>query len=252
MKRLFFGLEPILPSLDLPKGRLLQEKDRHLTLVFLGNKEQTKVLDYLQKHFTNPFSFSPLARSDSLVFLSSVAALNIHFLTQKDPLIELKNTVSQAFNIEDPREWISHITLCREPMEKRSWEEYNLDIPCLFKAFHLYESLGHSSYKPLWSSPIPPVYRQLPHTADYAFEIYGFDFTGLFIHACYAISLEFPLLFSMMQPFECNSLDDVIDRLNAWISRVDIEKGSPIKAVSHHAKLNHHQGKLIWEMILDV
>lgn len=41
MKRLFFGLEPFLPALELPSSRLLQEKDRHLTLVFLGNKEES-------------------------------------------------------------------------------------------------------------------------------------------------------------------------------------------------------------------
>jgi hypothetical protein len=61
MKRLFFGLEPILPSLDLQQGRLLQEKDRHHTLVFLGNKEANKVIDYLNNFFTNPLLFSPLA-----------------------------------------------------------------------------------------------------------------------------------------------------------------------------------------------
>jgi hypothetical protein len=48
MKRLFFGLEPILSSLDLPQCRLLQEKDRHFTLVFFGNKEANKVIDYLK------------------------------------------------------------------------------------------------------------------------------------------------------------------------------------------------------------
>ena len=252
MKRLFFGLEPILPSLDLPQGRLLQEKDRHHTLVFLGNKEANKVIDYLNNFFKNPLLFSPLATAQNLIFLSSVAALEIEFISKKDTLLSLKDKLKVAFDMQDPHPWLPHITLCRAPMDKRHWQEMNIHIPCLFKAFHLYESLGHSTYNILWSSPINPIYKQLPHTADYAFEIYALDYAGLYLHACYAISLEFPSLFSMLQPFNCTCLDEVIDRLNDWIARVDIIKGSPIKAVSHHAKLNHHQGVIIWEMILDV
>jgi 2'-5' RNA ligase len=252
MKRLFFGLEPFLPALELPSGRLLQEKDRHLTLVFLGNKEESQLIEYLEKHFRNPLTFSPLARCDEIIFLSSVAALKVDFLTQQPALEALKNSLTQAFFIEDNRRWLPHITLCKEPMDQRAWKELNFDIPCVFKAFHLYESLGHSTYKSLWSSPIPSIFQEITHTADYAFKIYGYSFMDLFVHAAFAICITFPMIFTLPQPRECSRLDDVIDHLNAWISQVDIIKGSPIKAVSYHAHLNNFNGVFVWEMILDV
>lgn len=252
MRRLFLGLEPVLPSLEHPQGRCLKESDRHLTLAFLGNKEENEVIQLLQSSLQPPFKISPLARADRIVFLSNVAALEVLFLTQLQQITRLKQHLMTLFSLEDPRPWMPHITLCKEPMDKRSWQELNISLPCTFKALHLYESLGNSQYHTLWSMHIPPAFQSISHTADYAFIIYGYGFSSLYLHACFAICVEFPMLFPTVKPCEYHNLDEVIDGLNHWIALYDIGHGSPIKAVSYHGAAHDHQGVLVWEMILDV
>ncbi len=236
--RLFFGMEVIAPwPEEFPNGRTLLEADRHLTLAFLGD---TNMPD-LQTFPNPPFSIGLAGFFDRPIFLAHVVAWNIRWL--EDRLLPYQKALSDWLNI--PREFLSHVTMARQPYDRRAWKESFTPLPLYVKNIRLYESLGFSKYKILWEHPLLAPFDEMEHTADIAFRVRG----NLFLHAQLALAFHFPSMIRYFEKREIENLEEIVTVLNAMIARADSEIGCPFKAVSFHGMQNQDRE---WEMIVDV
>ncbi len=149
----------------------------------------------------------------------------------------------------DTRPYNPHITLARQPFSFHEWKQFSSPIPFYATGIYLYESLGHSHYKPLWEIPLPAPFEEIEHTADIAFLVQGVTLRQLLLHGYLALAFKFPSLLSEKISDEpIDSLDDVIIALNDVIGRADQTIGVPFKAVSFHGEHRDNQ----WIMIVDV
>lgn len=260
-KRLFFGFEVTAPWPNrYPKGRVIQDSSRHLTLAFLGNVSHSKLQPLPDKLPSLPFSIGPVGKYDHCLLLpprrSRVVAWHVSWLTCAKEIDHFHHMLldflkEQHFQL-DERPLLSHVTICRSPFIEREWKESFQSLPCMVRALHLYESVGHLTYHPLWSLPLQEAFEEIEHTADIAYKIYGTSLSDLFIHAQIALSFRFPPLLTYMESKTIHSLDTLIMALNEVVFRADSELGCPFKAVSFHGKLEENHGILQWEMIVDV
>ncbi len=249
LKRLFFGIEAVAPwPEELPEGRRLLESDRHLTLAFLGERDPSSI--DLDSFPIPPFSIGIGAIFDRPLFLPErsprVAAWHAHFLELKEEFLEFQKKLVSWLDLKE--KFLSHVTIARAPFSVREWKDRFQKLPVFFQNIHLYESLGYSRYKPIWTYPILSPFTEIEHTADIAFQIRGKSIGQLFLHAQLALSFHFPPLVSYFDFSEPTTLDEAISMLNGIISRADSEIGTPFKAVSFHGLLEQNQ----WEMIVDV
>lgn len=252
MSRLFFAMQAKLPFFEMPFGRSLLENDRHLTLTFLGERKKDEILSKMG-NLALPFNLlSPSARCDQILFLSNVVALNVKFLSHLDFVLSIKRDLDLLYQIDASEPWLPHITLARAPFDAKGYEELNVNLPALFTSFHLYESKGSLTYVPIWSFQFLEPFEIVSHTADLAFKIRGETFSDLFHSAALAISFQYPELFKFYEKKECTNLEEVIEKLNEFITVCDIEIGSEIKAVSHSSNIVHQNKIYTWEMILDL
>ena len=154
----------------------------------------------------------------------------------------------------DDRSWLCHATICRNPFDAKKWEEDFKPLPCFAKAIHLYQSLGSSNYKSLWSFPLLAPFEEIPHTADIAFRIVGKDLNHLYANAFTALAFKCPRFLAYFQkPSSLTCLDDVIIELNKVICILDQKEGCPLKAVSFHGEIEPFEENLLqWEMIVDI
>lgn len=160
-KRLFFGLEAIAPwPEEFPsEGKLLDEKDRHLTLVFLGDVEESeKLLSSMPLFPKPPFSFGLCGYFYRVLFFSHVVAWEVRWLEKKAELFSWRNKLiawlkEQGFSPKE-KELLSHVTLARKPASLEPWKKHFSPLPCFFGSFHLFQSLGHSRYQSLWRFPL--------------------------------------------------------------------------------------------------
>lgn len=261
-KRLFFGLEvnSTWPE-NLPKGRLLQEHERHLTVAFLGNVPYAKVKNFLKDIPKPPFKVGFAGYFDDILFLPprfpKVVAWHANWLESSQTLNtyckQLKSALEKhGFSI-DKRELLSHVTLCRAPFMPKEWRKAFVSLPCIATHLHLYESLGNLHYQPIWTHAIQAPFEEIEHTADIAFHIYGEKISQLFTHAQIALAFRFPPLISFMRNIEVNSLEEIIIYLNQLVTQADAELGCPFKAVSFHGNISEEPDKTLkWEMIVDV
>jgi 2'-5' RNA ligase len=258
-KRLFFSAEltAAWPQ-NFPSGRILEEENRHMTLVFLGSTSPSTLLE---KTIPLPsFDIGPASYSTKWIFLPSekearaVAAETASL----GPLLDYQQALAQWIKTEgcpshDARPFFPHITLARGPLDVESWKQIPCEIPFYIRSIALMESLGHSRYQHLWRHCLLPPFAEIEHTADIAFLIRGSNFYDLFLHAQIALSFKFPALiayFSKEKNFP--SLDTVIAALNEVIARADLDIGIPFKAVSYHDEMAYHLNHLEWKMIVDV
>lgn len=225
-KRVFIGLQAEAPWPDtFPEGRLLDEKDRHLTLNFLGSLNDYQIEEAWKKA-------PPL------------------------PEIGYGTTFDQMFFTPHVVGWHSihpdgHVTLARSPYSRSEWEKAFIPLPVLFYQLHLYESLGYSQYHVLKTHATLPPFEELEHTADIAFKVRGQTLDQLAYHAYLALAFRDPhLLKYPLRPTQ--NLTDVITELNRVILSADADFGTPFKAVSHHGLLEQEQNHHTWEMIVDV
>jgi len=261
-KRLFFAVEVIAPWPDqFPNGRILLETDRHLTLAFLGDVDVDR-LQLLFSDFPKPsFSIGLAGIFDQVLFLPRdpphVAAWHIQLLEQKEEFLAFQKVLSgwleaQGFSPKDKnREFLSHMTIARQPFVLREWKETFQKLPLFLKDLRLCESLGDSKYKVLWNQSILAPFDSIEHTADLAFRVRGTSFSQLHLHAQLSLSFHFPPLIQYFSFAEVSSLEQIISSLNRIIAQVDTEIGCPFKAVSFHGDLWVHDF-LEWEMIVDV
>lgn len=262
-KRLFFGIEVHAPwPSDLPRGRLLDENHRHITLAFLGNIPFLPLQEKLSsfpKILQNIGSAGYFDRCLALpprhphVIAWHVQWLEQNSMVQRSQIILSDWLVSQGYAL-DQRPWMPHVTLCRKPFDEEEWMNAFSPLPCYTGAIHLFESVGSLNYIPIWSYPLRAPFEEVDHTADLAFIVRGDNFENLFLNAFTALAFKAPDLlkyFHLPKPF--NHLDDIIIALNEILSRMDSIAGCPMKAVSFHGEAIQLEKALIqWEMIVDV
>lgn len=259
-KRLFFGLEVEAPWPEkLPSGRILDPSHRHLTLAFLGNVSTTPASNIPLPSF----SVGLVGQFDKLLLLPPahphVVAWHVNWwdeafsiLTYQKKLVQwLKE---QGYHIDDHRDFLPHVTLCRTPFDAREWEKQFMKLPMMATNFHLYESVGNLRYEPIWSYPLIRPFEEIEHTADIAFIVRGENLQQIQRHALTALAFhEMRFMDDLKELAPVEHLDDIIMNLNRILSKIDQEHGSPFKAVSYHGEIQQDaQGILSWEMIVDV
>jgi 2'-5' RNA ligase len=260
LKRLFFAMEVVAPWPEqLPKGRLILESNRHLTLAFLGNAHLPTIQKHLESLPRPPFRVGLAAAFTKPLFLPlhspRVAAWQIDWWEKEPLLIQYRQTIAQwlktqGFLIQE--EFLSHVTIARHPFVIQEWTRSFVPLPCFAKDILLYESLGHSAYKMCWKGQVLAPFDAIEHMADIAFMIRGTHLEELYVHAWLALCFFEPFLSEYFVPAKPDSLLQIVEMLNAQIAIVDGERGCPIKAVSHHGKLRQVDDIIQWEMIADV
>lgn len=262
-KRLFFALEThtIWPE-SYPKGRILAEKDRHLTLLFLGNVDYEKFAN-LNIPLPN-FHVGFTGKFDQLLFLPKrdphVAAWHIEWLEPVDLLHQYYKTLKEwliknGFTPDSKHDFMPHVTIARNPHHLQDWKKSFSELPKLpmyTSHIHLYETLGHSQYASLWHHEMASPFTELDHTADIAYTIRGENWLQLYVHAYAALSFNFPPFLSFFSKKEPKSVEEIVIALNESVAQADQEIGCPFKAVSFHANVKETQTFLEWEMIVDV
>lgn len=263
IKRLFFGIEIHAPwPVHLPKGRLLDEERRHLTLAFLGNIPYAPLRECLKDFPKVTLKLGSVGYFDSCLTLPPrhphVVAWHAHWLDDLSPVVNFQRIlsdwlISHDYSL-DKRPWKPHVTLCRQPFDAHAWMKNFHPIPFYASSIHLYESIGNLKYVPTWSYPIKAPFEEINHTADMAFIIRGENLRQLYYHAFTALAFKAPEFIEFFTPRESfNHLDDVIMALNEIVSRADSKIGSPLKAISFHGEIVPLQDSLLqWEMIVDV
>lgn len=263
-KRLFFGFEinALWPQ-DLPKGRILEESCRHMTLAFLGQTDYAKLTEILPALPVPPFKVGQVGHFDRCLFLPEnhprVVAWHLKLLNPKHLFESYYKEICQwlkdrHFHVDERDHFLPHATLCRAPFQIRDWKSQFHKLPFMTKDLHLYESLGQLQYKSCWSYSIKPPFEEIEHTADIAFRIHGDNLQDLLRNAFMALAFKHPqlLAYSVMLK-DIEELDDIIIHLNDIIGKADMDIGCPYKAVSYHGKVHQEQDQtLTWEMIVDV
>lgn len=263
IKRLFFGLEVSAPwPKEYPGGRLLEESHRHLTVAFLGNVPYDKIEACLPSLPLPSFKVGPAGICDKCLLLPPrfprVVAWHVDWIDNAHPLLLYQKHLAdwlrdQGFHI-DERDFLPHITICREPFIVKQWKEAFTPLPCIVTGLNMYESVGNLKYEPRWSYPLKLPFDEIEHTADIAFNIRGENLGHIHKHAQIALAFRFPELLSYLSRLEnIKSLDQIVMDLNEVVARADAELGCPFKAVSFHGDIIQEQdGTLQWEMIVDV
>jgi RNA 2',3'-cyclic 3'-phosphodiesterase len=261
VRRLFFGLELEAAWFEPPpSGRILEPKNRHLTLAFLGNISLSKLQGELTE-YTCTERLGPLGICNKMIFLPkrrpNVAAGQIVWLDE-GPFDEMRGVLVEWLRDHDypvdERPFLSHVTMARGPFVISKWKKAFSPFPILAKGLHLFESLGHSEYNSVWEKKFILPFEEIEHTADVGYRIYGGSYKELFRHAEMALAFAFPPMTPFLSLGEgVDSLDEVIIELNQRVSRIDMEIGAPFKAVSFHGEaVRDEKGFLVWEMIVDV
>ncbi len=260
-KRLFFGAKVQAPwPLESPKGRVIDEATRHMTLAFLGQNSFSRIEQLLPSIPKPEFEIGPAGVGRELVFLppqnSRVAAIAVNWLDDARLNIYQKALADwlkdNGYPI-DERPFFPHVTIARAPFDKEEWTEQFSPLPVYVQGIHLYESLGNLQYRSLWECPLLSPFEEFEHTADIAYIIRGSNVNELHLNAQIALAFHFPRLIDFFTPGLKDSLDEIIIALNEMVSKADAVYGCPFKAVSFHGEIEKKSPKrLQWEMIVDV
>lgn len=260
-KRLFFGLAVEAPwPLTYPKGRIIEESARHITLAFLGNHSFSKLEKGLPTFPKPSYKIGPVGIGDHLLFLPKykprVVAEHVDWITDGTSIEShhqgLLDWLEGLDFPVDRRPFLPHVTMARAPVDENAWEEaFSTPLPLITTGIHLYESIGHLRYLSIWHHPLLPAFEEFEHTADIAFFIHGQTYQELYSHGAVALGFKYPPFLRFLESTPFGDLDAVVKGLNRMISTCDVEIGCPFKAVSYHGKYKK-EPHLIWEMIVDV
>lgn len=262
-KRIFFACQVASPWPENPPGRAIANEMRHMTLVFIGKANLSKLFAELPSFPKPPMKIGKAGYFDQCLFLpeerSRVVAWHMHFLHARESLINYCEEVASWLKIRNfipdtKRPFLPHTTVARRPFEKAPWLKSFVKLPFFIKNFVLYESLPFSNYQVLWDIPLLPPFEEFEHTADIAFKIIGENYAEVFVNALIALAFRSPEILSLVPdpiPF-FNDLDEIIIYLNEIIARTDAAVGCPFKAISFHGKIEQADQLLGWEMIVDV
>lgn len=263
LKRLFFGFEVHAPwPEEFPSGRMLAPSDRHMTVAFLGNVSYAKVTGLLQEFPKPPFTIGSGGIFDKCLFLPDrhphAVAWRVQFCNSSSTVNEYQTECvnwleAQGFSLRNAESFLPHVTLCRTPFKEKQWQQSFATLPFYIKDFHLYDNLGNSIYRPVWTIPLQSPFEVLEHKADMLFLIRGETIRQLYWHAQIALSFHYPLLTPYIsEEIKVEEIEEVVTALNALVSRADQEIGCPFKAVSFHGELLRDEYGLKLEMIIDV
>lgn len=265
-KKIFFGLKadanwPAFSS----KARFIEDKNRHMTLAFLGMQPYNE-LDFFFKSIPKPPLVGFSAVAEEILFLPfnkpSTASYSLRFLTGKDRLLDYQKKLSFYLIqkdlislIDQKRAFLPHVTFARQPFEKDKLKFEFTKFVITLSDLHLYESLGGLSYSPLVTNEIRVPFEEIDHTADIAYLIRGESLEEIALNAKASLmsrELNIETFFNHSKK-DFSSIESIILWLNEAIRTQDINEGSPFKAVSHHGKLKKDNKNIFtWEMIVDV
>ena len=264
-RRLFFGCETAAPwPSSMPEGRIIEEANRHVTLLFLGQASLSSLEKLLFKLPLPDFAFAPVGIFEECLFLPKrkprLAAWKISFLEKQGELASYRSALAGWLRERgfEPdlryKEFLPHLSLCRGSFSKEEWKRAFVPLPLLLKNFALFESLGNSLYRSLWSHSFTPPFEEIEHTADVAYLVRGEDLKELQLHALFALAfLSPPFLNYLGELPDPEDSDQMIANLNEIVAKVDTSIGSPLKAVSYHGVPQEiSKNQLEWEMIIDV
>lgn len=263
-RRLFFAFKVAAPWPEqLPKGRLVDSEQRHLTLAFLGEVDYGHLLRILPSIPLPSFKISLVGSFDRLLFLPKahprVVSFHVDWMEKSEVVggyckILVDWLRSRGFDPDVKDEFLPHVTLCRSPFSFHEWREVDFCLPLHLTGLHLYESVGGLQYRSIWEHAIGLPFIEIEHTADIAFKIYGETISQIYCHAFCALAWKFPQLLNYKpEDWDAESVDDIVKGLNIITAHIDAEGGCPFKAVSYHGDIESStNGHLIWEMIVDV
>lgn len=245
---------------SLPSGRLIAEECRHCTLAFLGHVNLDELLQRLST-VPSPPSIGLAGYFDQALFLPprhpNVCAWHITWVDPNKRLLdyvnEFKEWLKQNDYKVDDRDFLPHVTIARTPFDKNKWQKCFAPLPVITTALNLYESVGNLTYEKRWSIPLTPPFVEIDHTADIAFDIIGTTISELYQHALIALAFHHPQLLAFCDfTTQLRNIDELIYTLNALITKIDSEIGTPYKAVSYHGEIVEKNSMLHWRMIVDV
>jgi RNA 2',3'-cyclic 3'-phosphodiesterase len=261
-KRLFFAAEMTAAwPATLPKGRLLAEEFRHMTLAFLGSVNQELMMSKMNDLPLPAWNVGPCGLLDRWMFLpektARVVAAHPLFLSGEELFLSYQKELShylfdqKLLKSSDPS-FLPHASVSRDPFDRAKWMQLPCLIPFFIRGVALFKSLGHSSYELLWHKESLPPFQEIEHTADLAYIIYGKEFSDLALHAVLALAFSFPAFSKYIGSIPpCSSIQEIVTLLNKWTSEIDMQEGIGLKGISYHAAVEK-KDLLQWTMIVDV
>jgi RNA 2',3'-cyclic 3'-phosphodiesterase len=263
IKRCFLGMEIDCPWPDMPqKGRILKERNRHVTLAFFGNISSQNIEDIIYKMKNIPRQIGAAGIFDKVLFLPikcpRTVSWNISWMNNEKMEYFLRSVLKQLQEIGfifKTDNFLWHLTLCREDFQKKEWEKKFKKLPLFVKKLHLYESMEFSEYKSLWNRQFIMPFETKEHTADLAFIVRGENFQDIYHNAQIALAFFCPeiIAFLSFDKKNKNNIYDVIVSLNDIIFEFDKNAGSVFKAVSFNTNITVLDKNILqWEMIVDV
>jgi len=246
---------------EFPKGRILAEEDRHVTLAFIGSVEFDRFLSHLQSIPLPPFNVGLVGAFSHCHFFPKkcprVVAWEVNVINRTQELLDYQKNIESwlkegEFHLDD-RDYLPHMSISRGHFQVDQWEKAFSPLPLYLCNLHLYESMGSSRYRSIWTHAIPAPFMKFEHMADIAFKIRGQSLKEIFDHAFTALAFQCPEIIHFRDDSPSpESLNDIIVRLNHIVGLADAEVGIPLKAVSYHGALKDIEGLWEWEMIVDV
>ncbi len=264
-KRIFFGFEIEANWLKIPEEKkIIQEKNRHITLLFLGEQKFLDIKNCLNEIPLLDLKISPIGFFDKILFLPKkhprVVAYQANFFDKNQKIQNFQKDLfeffkKKNFNLKNNRNnFVAHVTICRNEFAIDMWKKNFEPFAFYVKSFNLFESLGSSDYLTLWKKEFIKPFDEIAHTADIAFNIRGENFLQLFQNAFIALSFkEKKVLNYYLDIKNIESIDDVIINLNEIVTNAEIDGiHIPFKAISFHSNIKKENKILSWEMIVDV
>ncbi len=202
---------------------------------------------------------SPCLLADKLIFLPEkkprVAALTFSHIPKL--IIDYQMRLSQwikdiGLSIKE-QPFFPHVSLIRQPFEEKEMQRWFFPQPVALQSIHLFESIGNLQYEKRATIPLLPPFEEIEHTADLAFIIRGTTMKELYDHAVMALAYQYPPILSCYVSYNPQDLADLIKNLNHLITRLDLNIGSPFKAVCYHGDIHPKDPEILeWRMITDV
>jgi len=262
-KRVFFGFE-IEALWQLPEEKeLISEKNRHITLLFLGENIRSEVQKYFFEMPRISCEIGLVGYFSKCLFLPKkhprLVAFEVDFFDKNEIIKKFQKDLfeffkNKNFKIRQKNDFLPHVTLLRNNFDKKKWLENFKFAPLYIKSFNFYESFPKSEYQTLWKKDFLKPFEEIEHTADIAFIIRGKNYLDLLYSAFTALSFKTLYFMNYIEKLiTIDSIDDVIICLNNIIMQAEIDGiHMPFKAVSFNTKIKQKDEILHWEMIVDV